>query len=160
MNIPPMHKKEREITDPARMRSILKKGKYAVIALCREGKPYVVTLSYGYDEVRSALYFHTALQGLKLDIIKANPGACATVIIDRGYLMGECSHGYRSVVMNGTMSVVKSLGEKKHGMDVLLLHLEENPEAVRRRSLMDDKAYERTCILRLDIKGMTGKSGH
>lgn len=160
MSIPPMHKKEREITDPVRMRSILKKGKYAVIALCREGEPYVVTLSYGYDEARSALYFHTALQGLKLEIIKANPGACATVIIDRGYLMGECSHGYRSVVMNGTMRVVESLVEKKHGMDILLLHLEENPDAVRRRSLMDDKAYERTCILRLDIKDMTGKSGH
>jgi hypothetical protein len=155
-----MHKKEREITDPARMKSILKKGKYAVIALCRDGRPYIVTLSCGYDEARFALYFHTALVGLKLDIIKANPAACATVIIDRGYLAGECSHGYRSVVMNGTMHVVESLEEKKHGMDVLLVQLEEDPDAVRRKSLMDVKAYDRTCILRLDIDDMSGKSGH
>jgi len=154
-----MHKKEREITDPAVRDEILQNGKYAVISLCRDNEPYIVTLSYGFDARKKALYFHTAQRGQKLDFIRANPKACAAVIEDRGYIMGECAHGYRSVVIYGKMSLVAGLEEKKHGMEVMLRHLEENPDIVKKRSLQDDEAYGRAAILRLDIESMTGKAG-
>jgi len=154
-----MNKAEREITDPAVMEEILKRGKYAVMALSRDDLPYIVTLSYGYDAGRKALYFHTALRGLKLDYLRANPSVCATVIEDRGYIMGECAHGYRSVVLYGKLHPVEGFDEKRYGMDVMLRHLEEDPDAVRERSLKDDQAYARAAILRLDIDEMTGKAG-
>jgi uncharacterized protein len=154
-----MNKVEREIADPAVMEEILKQGKYAVIALSSSDLPYIVTLSYGYDADRKALYFHTAHRGVKLDYLRANPNVCATVIEDRGYIMGECAHGYRSVVLYGKLLEVEGLDEKKHGMDVMLCHLEENPDAVKKRSLKDDQAYARAAILRLDIDEMTGKAG-
>jgi nitroimidazol reductase NimA-like FMN-containing flavoprotein (pyridoxamine 5'-phosphate oxidase superfamily) len=153
-----MQKREREIQDPKTIEEILRQGKYAVIALCRENRPYVMTLSYGYDPTKRALYFHTAHKGLKMEYIQANPAVCATVIEDRGYVMGECAHAYRSVVFQGTMRVVGTLEEKKYGMDVLLGHLEKNPEAVRKRSLANDQAYARAAILRLDILEITGKA--
>jgi nitroimidazol reductase NimA-like FMN-containing flavoprotein (pyridoxamine 5'-phosphate oxidase superfamily) len=154
-----MQKKEREIQDPKTIEEILRQGRYAVIALCRENRPYVMTLSYGYDPTKRALYFHTAHKGLKMEYIKANPAVCATVIEDRGYVMGECAHAYRSVVFQGTMRVVGTLEEKKYGMDVLLGHLEKNPEVVRKRSLANERAYARAAILRLDIREITGKAG-
>jgi nitroimidazol reductase NimA-like FMN-containing flavoprotein (pyridoxamine 5'-phosphate oxidase superfamily) len=154
-----MQKSEREITEKTVLEEILKRGRFAVIGLCRESDPYVVTLSYGYDPTTRSLYFHTARTGLKLEYLKANPSACATVIEDRGYIMGECAHAYRSVVVRGNMTVVETLEEKKHGLEVILGHLEIDPEVVRKRSLADDRAYARAAILRLDILEITGKAG-
>jgi nitroimidazol reductase NimA-like FMN-containing flavoprotein (pyridoxamine 5'-phosphate oxidase superfamily) len=152
-----MRKKEREITDREQLLEILKKGKYTVISMCRENESYLVTLSYGYDEKQNALFFHCSPQGLKLDFIRQNPNVCATVIEDRGYKMGDCSHAYRSVVFWGKMYQLHDLSEKKHAIDVLLEHLEDEPGIVREKSLKSDEDYKDVGILRLDITEMTGK---
>jgi len=154
-----MHKKEREITAPEILEEILRRGKFAVLALCRGNEPYALTLSYGYDPAARVLYFHTAHQGRKWHFLEANPSVCATVIEDGGYIMGECAHNFRSVVLYGKISRVDSLEEKKIGMEVMLRHLEDDPETVRRRSLPDDRAYDRAAILKLSIEEMTGKAG-
>lgn len=155
----PMKNAEREITDPAAIDRVLLEGKFATIAMCRGDEPYVVTLSHGYDPGRKALYFHSALEGLKIEILRANPRVCATVILDRGYLTGKCSHAYDSVVLTGRLGLVESLEEKKHGMNVMLERLEKDPDEVRRRVLKDESRYRTTSILRLDIESIRGKSG-
>jgi nitroimidazol reductase NimA-like FMN-containing flavoprotein (pyridoxamine 5'-phosphate oxidase superfamily) len=154
-----MNRKEKEISDPKQLVDIIQQGKFASMAMCREGEPYLVTMNYGYDRERSALYFHCASKGLKLDFIRANPKVCATVIEDRGYKAGECDHAFRSVVFWGTMHLVEDLQEKKRAIDVLLDHLEEQPDQVREKSLKSDDVYQKVGILRLDIEEMTGKQG-
>lgn len=154
-----MRRTDREITDREEMLSLLRGGKYITLALCRENEPYIVTLSYGYDASRHALYFHCAREGQKLEMIARNPAACGTVIEDRGYIEGECAHAYRSLVLRGELHRIEELAEKKHAMEVLMAHLEPDPEVVRQRSLPDDGAYERLGILRLDIQHMTAKQG-
>jgi nitroimidazol reductase NimA-like FMN-containing flavoprotein (pyridoxamine 5'-phosphate oxidase superfamily) len=116
-------------------------------------------LSYGYDKGKGALYFHCAKKGLKIDFLRENPKVCATVIEDKGYKKDECEQAYRSVVFWGEMAVVEDLPEKIHGMDVLLQHLEENPDPIRERNLKEEKAYKGVGILRLDIQSLTGKRG-
>lgn len=154
-----MRRAEREIAGRDELAGILRRGKYVTLALCRGDEPYVVTMSYGYDAELEALYFHCAHEGLKLAFAEANPQACGTVIEDLGYLQGECAHAYRSVVLRGELRKVEHEAERKHGMEVLLGHLEEEPEAVRERTLPDDAAYARATILRLDIREITGKQG-
>jgi nitroimidazol reductase NimA-like FMN-containing flavoprotein (pyridoxamine 5'-phosphate oxidase superfamily) len=154
-----MNKQEREITDEQILRGILKQGKYTTIAMCRTDEPYIVTLNYGYDEEKHALYFHTALKGLKLDFIRDNPEVCGTVIEDKGYIMDKCAHGYCTVVFWGTMTVVEALEEKKYGMDILLHHLEDRPDTLKKRILKDDTVYQNVGILRLDIHESSGKEG-
>lgn len=152
-----MSKKEKEIRDQNELTEILKQGKYAVISMCRDNEPYVVTLSYGYDEDKNALYFHAALKGLKIDFIKHNSNVCATVIEDGGYIMNRCEHKYRSVVFWGKMFVVEDLEEKKRGIGVLLNHLENDPKIIRERVLGSEDKLDSAAILRLDIKELTGK---
>jgi len=154
-----MNKKEREITNRNVLMKILKQGKYVTISMCRDNEPYIVTLSYGYDQVKNALYFHCATKGLKLDFVKFNPNVCATIIEDKGYKMGDCSHAYRSVVFWGKIHLIKNLKEKKYGMDVLLNHLEDNPKKLKQRNLKSEEAYRKVGILRLDIEEMKGKQG-
>lgn len=154
-----MQKEDREITDHDTLRGVLMGGKYASISLCREDEPYLVTLSYGYDERKNALYFHTALRGLKLEIIRQNPRACGTIIEDRGYLEGRCAHAYRSVVFQGKICIVQGVEEKKHAMSVLLNHLENDPEPIKKRNLQREADYGSIAILRLDIEDIQGKEG-
>ena len=154
-----MFKKERSIDDSDIHRTVLKNGRFTTIAMCRSREPYVVTMNYGYDESKHALYFHCASKGLKIDFIAANPDVCATVIEDRGYIMGACEHGYRTVVFWGRMNIITDPEEKKHALDVLLHHLEDEPDIVRERTLKDETVIESVGILRMDITEMTGKEG-
>jgi len=155
-----MHKKEREVKNTNTLNEILKNGKYTIISMCRNSEPYIVTLNYGFDESKQTLYFHCAKKGLKIDFIKSNPRVCATVIEDRGYKMGECEHAYRTIVFWGNMSVIEDLNDKKHGMNVLLHHLEENPDPLKKRLLKDDDAYRKVGMLKLEIQEITGKEAH
>ena len=154
-----MKKLEREITDSQGLFEILMQGKFVTIAMCRGNEPYIVTLNYGYDQEKHALYFHSAPEGLKIEFLRDNPNVCGTVIENKGYIMGECEHHYRSVVFWGSMSVVESLAEKKHGMDIMLHHLEAQPDAVKERILKNDKTYRKLGIFRLDIHEISGKEG-
>ncbi len=152
-----MNRKEKEMIDQGVLNEILKQGKYVMIAMCRENESYIVTLNYGYDDIKNALYFHCSLKGLKLDFINRNPAVCATVIEDRGYKIGDCSQAYRSVVFWGKMHIIDDLDEKKHGINILLNHLEDNPDEVKSRSLKSDDVYKDVGILKLDITEITGK---
>jgi uncharacterized protein len=155
-----VRRSDRELTDPAEIDAILTEGKYVTIALAREGEPYLVTMSYGFDVERRALYFHAATEGLKYAFMETNPRVCATVILDGGYVRGECEHHYTSAVMRGRLSRVTDSSELRYGMRVLLDHLEkDSPEYAQTPGLERDEAYERMAVLRLDIDEVTAKRG-
>lgn len=147
----------REIKDSDEIKRLLKSGKYAVIAMAKENEPYIVTLSYGYDEVNKCLYFHCALKGQKIDFIKINPEICATIIEDYGYQKDQCEHAYSSLILRGDISIVKDLNEKKYGLEILLNHLEDNPAPIMKRNIKNDESYDKVTILRLKIADIVGK---
>lgn len=150
-------KKRNEILDANEIELILTEGKYISLALCFKDEPYIVSLSYGYDAQNNCLYFHCAAQGDKLMFIRQNPRVCGTIILDKGYLMNQCDHDYASLVIRGTMHEVLELSEKKHGLAVLLEHLEDNPEPILKRNIADDSSYNGVTILRFDMDSVIGK---
>jgi len=151
---------DRELTDPAAIAGILRRGKYATIAMVHDGEPYLVTLSYGWDESANALFFHMAQAGRKVDALAADPRVCATVVIDGGYVDGECKHRYESVVMTGTMRVLTDAEEARAGMRALIGALEGDSDPLWSRFKLDgQKHWERMFIARLDIESITGKAG-
>jgi len=149
----------REIISDSEINDILLKGKFTVISMCRDNEPYIVTLSYGFDAKKNSLYVHCAPLGLKIDFIKSNPRICATVIEDGGYIADECGHNYRTVVFWGEMHFVEDLEEKKHGMGILLNHLEKNGQVIQEKLLKSDDYYSKMEMLRIDIKQIHAKAG-
>jgi nitroimidazol reductase NimA-like FMN-containing flavoprotein (pyridoxamine 5'-phosphate oxidase superfamily) len=92
--------------------------------------------------------------------MEVNPVVCATVVLDGGYVRGECEHNYTSAVLRGRLSRVTDPAELRHGMRVLLDHLEPgSPEYAETPALDRDAAYERMAVLRLDIDEVTAKRG-
>lgn len=152
-----MQRKEREITSMESIHSILRNGKYMVLALSNQGMPYTVAMSYGYDEDENVCYFHGAKKGRKIDYIRANPRVCGIVIQDRGYIDGECSHAYRSVVVEGTMELVRDVNEKSQALTKMFLHLEEHPENLIKRFEGNTDAISGLTVLKLKIVSLTGK---
>jgi len=153
-----MEKKEREILDKRIYLEILKNGKFSTISMCRNDEPYIVTLSYGFDEINNCLYFHSAQNGLKLEFLKENQKVCGTILEDLGYVKRACSHKYRSIVFWGDMTFVEILDEKKHAFDIMLTHLEDNPSKLKKRFFKSEESYKNTCLLKLEIHLITGKA--
>lgn len=149
----------REITSTEEITAILKNGKYAVISMCRDNEPYIVTLSYGYDPEANALYFHSSKVGLKLEFLSKNPKVCATVIEDGGYVKDVCEHIFKTVVFWGTMEVVNDMDEKKHGMSILLNQLEEKESVIKGYILKSEGSYSKMEVLRLKINQIHAKAG-
>lgn len=149
----------REITSTEEITAILKNGKFAVISMCRYNEPYIVTLSYGYDQEANALYFHTSKVGLKLEFLSKNPLVCATVIEDGGYVKDVCEHVFRTAVFWGNMEVVNDMEEKKHGMSILLNHLEEKESVIKGYILKSEGSYSKMEVLKLTITQIHGKAG-
>ncbi len=155
-----MRRADRQITDPATVERILRDGRYTSLALADSDQPYVVTLSYGYDSARRRLYFHAAHEGRKLAIIERNPRACATVVADGGYSVGDCAHPFESVVLFGTMRVVTDPAEKVHAIRTLVEHLEPDPETFwKTRSWTLERRIGEFRALCLDVAEMTAKAG-
>lgn len=146
-----------EILDGTEIRNILTSGNHITLSLCHEDTPYIVTMSYGYDIERKCLYFHCANRGEKLDYIKANGKVCATIIKDNGYLKSKCDHDYASLIIRGKIYIVEELEEKKHGLQILLNHLENDPVPIFERNIADDSSYGKVTLLRLDVESIIGK---
>lgn len=149
----------RELKTDSEINEILRNGKFTVISMCRDNEPYIVTLSYGFDEDNNSLYLHCSTKGLKLDFIKSNPKVCATIIEDGGYVTNECGHNFRSVVFWGDINVVTNMDEKIHGMNILLKHLENDSAVMAEKLSKSNEYYSKMEILRLDITQIHGKAG-
>jgi nitroimidazol reductase NimA-like FMN-containing flavoprotein (pyridoxamine 5'-phosphate oxidase superfamily) len=150
---------DRALKSDSEIKEILKNGKFVVISMCRDNEPYIVTLSYGYDEINNSLYFHCSTFGLKLEFLNNNSKVCATVIEDGGYATNECAHNYRTVVFWGNMSIVTDQKERTHGMSVLINHLEYDPAVISNMLSKSEASYSRMEVLKLDIIEIHGKAG-
>lgn len=70
-----MRRKDREITDMDTIFDILLRCSTVRVAMQGGQYPYVVPVSFGAELVdgKPVIFFHCARQGLKLDLLKANP---------------------------------------------------------------------------------------
>lgn len=152
-----VRRKDREITDREAILGIMKSARYLVVAMADGNVPYLVTLSCGYDESENAFYFHCAKEGRKLDIIARNPDVCATAIEDHGYVKGDCSHKYRSLVIYGKMTRVGDLDGMKRGIRVMFRQLEGEGEEVYSGFIKKDADFNNVAILKLLVEKVDAK---
>ena len=150
-----MRRADKEFTEQEKLRGVLKETCYMTLAMARDGEPYLVSLSHGYDEERKCLYFHCTEEGKKLDYMRANPVVWGQVIVDHGYVEKECTHDYVTVMFSGRVSFIEDPEEKRRALRTMLWQLEPDAEARERRMNTDGLAT--TVFGRIDVEHMTGK---
>jgi uncharacterized protein len=149
---------EREMPDRADQLAVLSGQKFLSLAMARDNEPYLVSLNYAYSEVENCFYVHSALQGRKLDYLRANARVWGQVIEDRGYLPGQCSHAYRSVMFRARAEFVEEPQEKKRALAMMIDHADPEPASLRQR-LLDGPGTQPVVVIRLIVESMTGKQG-
>ena len=151
-----LRRKDREISQKEEIQSLLHSQAITTISMCSNGKPYLITLDYVYDENNGALYFHSAREGKKIDILKKNPSVWGQVLEDLGYIKNECSHAYRSIHYEGDVSFISDLQRKKEILIKMIKKFESNSESFSQRFLKDS-SLESVAIGKIKIKNLTGK---
>lgn len=86
--------------------------------------PYAVTVSFGWDG--SHVYIHGAHEGLKHELLAADPHVCFSAHVPLGVVGGDrpqdWSFAYHSVTGFGTVVELTSDEEKLAGLNVLMDH--------------------------------------
>ena len=96
------------------MEEILRSEELGFLGLVYEGEPYVIPLNYAYRDGK--ILFHCALEGKKLDAIRANPVVSFTVACQletvRPHPGGPCHLDSDSVVCRGRARIVEDVKER------------------------------------------------
>ena len=121
-----MRRKDREVTDSEGVRSILEQCKTCHVAMLDGETPYALPLSFGYELVDGALtlYFHSAREGRKLDVLRRNNRVGFSMCHEGEPTLGAnpCNSGYyyASVVGIGTVAFVDDATEKCRALSLLM----------------------------------------
>lgn len=155
----PVRRKDKEITDLVILKKILKSAKYVTIAMSKDNKPYLVTLSHGYDEEQNCIYFHCAKEGKKLDYLNANNLVWGQAILDYGHSVAkdpfDCSYIYASVHFSGKIAFTDDTEEKRHALECMMRQLAADPEPMIER--LKPECLDKALIGRIDIDYVSGK---
>jgi len=118
-----------------------------------EDKPYMVPLNFGYRD--GYLFFHSAKEGRKIDVIQKNPNVCFEVdqLIKFKKAKTACDWGveYNSVIGSGRAQLLDKLDEKIVALNVIMSHYSD------RTFDYPDEALEKTLVIKVQIERMTGK---
>lgn len=135
---------------------ILRAAKRGFLAVHgEEGYPYVAPTDYAYNEEDGCLYFHSAVQGHRIDAMKANQLVSFSVI-DEGEKENEDDwwYFYRSVVIFGHVEFIDDVSEKDKALRALSAKFTDDQAYIQDEI---DRNMPRTLIYRLVPDHMTGK---
>ena len=149
-----MQRKNQEIIDRNVIEEILSKSLICRIGMICNGVPYIVPLNYGYT--MNAIYIHSASEGKKIDILKANNKVCFeiedTAEIIKKDLSCDWATKYRSLIGYGTIEIINDEEQKKRGLDIIMAQ-----HGKKENTVYMETQVEKIVILKLTIERVTGK---
>ncbi len=138
------------------MEDILSRVSVGRLGLAAKDGPYVVPLNFAYND--GHIYFHTGLEGKKLDIIRENPRVCFEVDEMLELVPNEqpClfTAYYRSVVAMGTARLVESDEQKLKALELLL----EKYAGGKDYEPPPEHALAIVTVCDIEVDTMTGKA--
>lgn len=156
-----MRRKDREVKDLNGIFDIIERCNVVHLGMVDNGLPYVVALNFGYEREGDGLilYFHCAMEGKKIDILRNNPDVyfqmdCVNELI-RGSSERPCAYCWRydSVMGSGRAEFIDGMQEKAHALNKLVQHVGRTDEIFS----FPPASFARTCVLRVRSNDFTGK---
>jgi hypothetical protein len=153
-----MRRKDKEIADKLEIEAILKRAFVCRIAFSENNKPHIVPVIFGYTD--NCLYFHSAPEGKKLDILRNNNNVCFEIDIDFEIVKSKTpcnwSAKYRSVIGFGKAFFVDEVEEKRNALN-LIIQKYSNTSHENEYEFSEDMVGIVT-VIRIDVEHMTGKT--
>ena len=135
---------------------ILKREPRGVLSLIGDGGyPYGIPMDFVYKD--DSIYFHSAIEGHKIDAIRADPKA-SFCVIDKGYKPeGEWAYYFNSVIVFGRISEIEDNNKKREALRMLAGKYFPTDEDAGGEI---ENTLGRVACLRLDIEQVSGKQVH
>lgn len=152
-----MRRKDREITDPAKLQAIMDACKVCRIAMQDHNGLYLVPLNFGYayEQGKYTLFFHSAAKGRKIDAMRQHPAVCFEMDGAHQLLAAEeaCSYGYafESIIGSGQVRFLTQADEKKRALQILMRH------QTGKDFSFTDQMVEHVAVFALDVEQLCGK---
>jgi nitroimidazol reductase NimA-like FMN-containing flavoprotein (pyridoxamine 5'-phosphate oxidase superfamily) len=148
-----MRRRDLEIVDIQEIEGILRSAPFCRLAMVDAGMPYVVPLSFGYEDGR--LFFHSAASGRKLDVIRRCGRVCFEITSEAEVVVGVEASGstvrYSSVIGTGIARELEDPVEKRHALEILAGHYRRLDGEISAESVA------KTAVIEVAIESMTGK---
>ena len=155
-----MRRKDRQITDIDKLHNILQEAEVCRIAFSDHNIQYIIAMNYGFETSdKTVIYFHTAKEGKKIDLLKKNNYVCFQVDSSHKLTTGKKACNYsmkvKSIVGYGNIFIVDDKEEKIKALNQIMFQYtqEKNWE-------YSDKMLNAICILKLIVEKMDGKSNY
>ena len=154
-----MRRKDKEISNIEYMMEIIEKCKICRLGLSENNQPYIIPLNYGYiyENEKLTLFFHSAKEGKKIDIIKNNNNACFEIDCDTRIIEGEnpCNYGYefKSIIGFGKISFLETNDEKTDGLNILM----EHQTGKKIKYTFTEEKLNNVCVYKMAVEKFTGK---
>lgn len=149
-----MRRKDREIKDPQVIASVIRSSTVCRLGMSDDGQPYVIPMSFGYRD--GALYFHSASEGRKIDILRKNPRVCIEFDADCRLKTGDgpCNWGfyYQSVTAFGVAAFVEDAAEKRAALDIIMGQYSD------RAFTYPESTVAKILVIKVSVTELTGKA--
>jgi nitroimidazol reductase NimA-like FMN-containing flavoprotein (pyridoxamine 5'-phosphate oxidase superfamily) len=149
----PMRKSNKEITEKSALETIIKESLVCRLALVDGNRPYIVPLNFGYQD--NTLYFHSAPEGKKIDIIKTNTNVCFEFEANTEIIKAEQACGwsmnYQSVIGFGKAYLIEDAREKCTALNIIMQHYSGSDFS------FPESKLQITAVFKVEIERMTGK---
>ena len=164
--LPPNHirKRDRAVEDDTWIRSFLRTAPYGVLATLHEGRPFVNSNLFVFDESAHALYLHTARVGRMAANVRAGEEGVATCFstFKMGRLLPAAtavnfSVEYEGVTAFGRASIIEDFETSRYALQMLLDKYAPHLRPERDYQPVTDEELERTAVYRINIDSWSGK---
>ncbi len=147
-----MRRTDREINESEAF-AILEKGEYGILSgVTEEDEPYGIPLSYCV--IGRNVYIHSAMEGKKVDRLRACPRVSFCVVVNTEVLPDQFGSKYESSIVQGTAAEVSG-EEKQTALEGLLLKYSRNFFTEGKRYI--EKLRDETLVICITVDSISGK---
>lgn len=155
-----MRRKDREVTDPAKIKEVIENSDVIRIGYYDDGEVYVVPVNFGYAEIdgKYTFYFHGANAGRKYELSKngCNVGfeleSRTNIYVDETVSCRSTCY-FNSVIGNGKISLVTDLQGKEGALNIIMKHFTGKDVHT-----FEEKLVNAVAIFKLDVEKLTCKA--
>ncbi len=153
-----MRRKDREITDEAKIDEVISRCHCCRLGFNDSGEVYIVPLNFGFvkRDRKRFLYFHSAREGRKIDLV--SEGCEVGFEMDCGYQLhpGEvpcdCYAEFSSVIGTGNVEIITDQDEKILGLQSLM-----KQATGRENCEFRPETLNAVCVFRLEVNKISCK---
>lgn len=148
-----MRRKDREMSSEAAWQAVDDAPWATVSMIDPEGYPYSAVVSHAREG--EILYFHCAVEGYKLDCLRAHPEVCVSCVAEARPVAGALTMAYRSAVLQGEAAEV--LDEAERAMALTRITEKYDPASMPRVAAAIRQSGAHTGVWRVKAARITGK---